>query len=56
MTSTGGVLEFQPGVLGTYQLQDSIINERVVYAHVEAELYLFSMEIDNEMVDGAWMV
>ena len=56
MTSTGGVLEFQSHVLGTYELQHFFINERVVYGHMQGELYLFSWETDAEVLDGAWVV
>ena len=56
MTSTGGVSEFQPTVLGTYKLQGFLTNGRVVYKHAVEELYLFSIEIDNADYDGSWMV
>ena len=54
--STGRAMELQPIVLGTYTLQDFFINERVVYANVNAELYLYNYIVDDENFDGAWMV
>ena len=55
--SNGGILEVHPMVLGTYTLYDYFINDRVVYEHsVHEEIYLFSVEHDNESVDGTWMV
>ena len=56
MTSTGGTMEFQPIILGTYELQNFFINERVVYKNMETERYLFSMQHENEEFDGFWMV
>ena len=56
MESTGGLMEFQSTVLGTYILQNFLIKDRVVYGNMEAALYLFSIEIDNEDYDGSWMV
>ena len=56
MTSTGGAMEFQPTLLGTYELQNFFINERVVYKNMEAEQYLFSIKHENEDIDGFWLV
>ena len=64
MTSTGGTMEFQPIRLGTYELQNFFINERVVYKNMEAdknmdknmEAYLFSIQHENEEFDGYWLV
>ena len=56
MTSQGGVKESQPQVLGMYELENYLMNDRIVYKNTESELYLFSIEIDNEQYDGSWMV
>ena len=56
MTSTGGTMEFQPTLLGTYELQNFFINERVVYKNMDVEQYLFSMQDENEEFTGFWLV
>ena len=65
LISTGGILEYKPFVLGTYTLLTNISssdillpfrNDRVVYKHGEDELYLYSIEFDNEEANGMWVV
>ena len=59
LISTGEVKEVFPFVLGTYVLQDIMINRRVVYqlgTEGEFDYYLFSLEHEDENVAGLWMV
>ena len=56
MTSTGGINQYKPESLGRYTLQPGLINDRVVYAHMETNLYLYSLTSEYEDIDGAWAV
>ena len=55
-SSTGGISEHQPDVIGSYILTSRTQNERPIYEHENGELYLYSLEDANPTLDGAWMV
>ena len=56
-SSTGGVQNDQPGLLGVYELTNILNYDRVVYKHQESELYMYSLfEDENSAYNGVWMV
>ena len=55
-SSTEGISEHQPDVIGSYILTSRTQNERPIYEHENGELYLYSLEDANPTLDGAWMV
>ena len=56
LSSTGGISEHQPDVIGRYILTSRTQNERAIYEHENGELYLYSLEDANPTLDGAWVV
>ena len=56
-SSTGGISESQPAVIGRYILTSRTENERAIYEHANGGLFLYSLGMGAEpTLDGAWMV
>ena len=56
-SSTGGISEKQPAVIGRYILTSRTENERAIYEHENGGLFLYSLGMGAEpTLDGAWMV
>ena len=56
-SSTGGISENQPAVIGRYLLTSRTANERAIYEHENGGLFLYSLGMGAEpTLDGAWMV
>ena len=56
-SSTGGISESQPAVIGRYILTSRTENERAIYEHENGGLFLYSLGMGAEpTLDGAWMV
>ena len=56
MTSTGGIEQYRPELLGKYELQYKLENNRIVYENNESLMYMFSAKRNNVGMDGMWMV
>ena len=65
MTSSEGISQYRPESQGRYILQQRLINgspqqrlinERVVYANTESNLFFYSVTSEYEELDGAWAV
>ena len=55
MTSTGEMGYYRPELLGKYELQYKLENNRIVYANYESLMYMYSLK-RNDDADGMWMV
>ena len=57
MTSTGGIEQYRPELLGKYELQYELENNRIVYENNESLMYMFSVKRNDVAAhDGMWMV
>ena len=55
MTSTGRMAYYRPELMGKYELQYKLENDRLVYANNESLMYMYSAK-RNDDSDGTWMV
>ena len=56
LTSTAGIRQYRPELLGTYQLQHKLENKRIVYLNMDSRMYFFSATNGDEQFDGSWAV
>merc|ERR1719414_2044326 len=56
LTSTAGIRQYRPELLGIYQLQHKLENERIVYLNKDYRVYLFSATAEDQQFDGSWVI
>lgn len=54
-SSTGGISDTQPDVIGRYILTPRTHNERPIYQHERGKSFFYSMQHAEPTLDGAWM-
>ena len=56
MTSTGGMDYYRPELLGKYELQYKLANNRLVYRNNDSLMYMYSAKQYDARQNGLWLV